>query len=190
MTTVIEASTATQLTSSRSGPLVGRIEVPGDKSMSHRALILGGPARGETRISGLLEGDDVLHTADAVRAFGAKVERMSAGEWRVEGCEWQSPDGPVDCGNSGTGARLLMGAAASFPIRATFTGDQSLRGRPRWPLRSATAAERSSSARTRDSGAVAMTASVRLLRARAMAWKSRAASASSIDVSRVARPSS
>jgi len=130
MTTVIEASTATQLTSSRSGPLIGRIEVPGDKSMSHRALILGGLARGETRISGLLEGDDVLHTADAVRAFGAKVERMSAGEWRVEGCEWQSPDGPVDCGNSGTGARLLMGAAASFPIRATFTGDQSLSGRP------------------------------------------------------------
>src|SRR5438034_7248213 len=126
MSTVIEAALSTLLTGSRSEPLIGEIEVPGDKSMSHRALILGGLAVGETRISGLLEGDDVLHTADAVRAFGAKVERIAPGEWRVRGVEWRSPAAPVDCGNSGTGARLLMGAAAAFPIRATFIGDASL----------------------------------------------------------------
>ena len=118
------------LTGSASPPLSGTIEVPGDKSMSHRALIVGGLAEGGTRISGLLEGDDVLHTAAAVRAFGATVERPGPGEWRVEGCEWRSPGAPVDCGNSGTGARLLMGAAAGFPIDATFTGDASLSGRP------------------------------------------------------------
>jgi 3-phosphoshikimate 1-carboxyvinyltransferase len=113
-----------------SGPLTGDFEVPGDKSMSHRALILGGLAAGETRIEGLLEGVDVLHTAAAVRAFGAEVERLEPGRWRVVGAEWRSPSGPVDCGNSGTGARLLMGAAAGFPIEATFTGDASLSGRP------------------------------------------------------------
>jgi len=104
--------------------------VPGDKSMSHRALIFGGLASGETRISGLLEGDDVLHTADAVRAFGAEVERVAAGEWRVRGGEWRSPEAPIDCGNSGTAARLLMGAAAGFPISVTFIGDESLSSRP------------------------------------------------------------
>jgi 3-phosphoshikimate 1-carboxyvinyltransferase len=114
-----------------SGPLTGTVAVPGDKSMSHRALILGGLAQGETRVTGLLEGEDVLHTAAAVRAFGATVERTGPGEWRIEGAaEWKSPDGPVDCGNSGTGARLLMGAAAGFPIQATFTGDASLSSRP------------------------------------------------------------
>ena len=74
----------------RSEALTGDIEVPGDKSISHRALILGGLASGETRISGLLEGEDVLHTADAVRAFGADVERVAPGEWRVRGAEWRS----------------------------------------------------------------------------------------------------
>ena len=108
-------SKAARLSSRSCGPLTGDIEVPGDKSMSHRALILGGLASGETRISGLLEGDDVLHTAAAVRAFGAEVERLGAGEWRVRGGDWRSPAAPVDCGNSGTGARLLMGAAAGFP---------------------------------------------------------------------------
>jgi 3-phosphoshikimate 1-carboxyvinyltransferase len=119
-----------ELQGSPSGPLRGAIEVPGDKSMSHRALILGALARGETHIEGLLEGDDVLHTAAAVRAFGARVERVGAGKWRVEGGEWRSPAAPLDCGNAGTGARLLMGAAAGFPIRATFTGDASLSKRP------------------------------------------------------------
>jgi len=129
MSTVLQVP-AEVLTASRSRPLAGDIEVPGDKSMSHRALILGGMTSGETRISGLLEGDDVLHTADAVRAFGAEVERLGPGEWRVRGGEWQSPAGPIDCGNAGTGARLLMGAAAGFPINATFMGDASLSSRP------------------------------------------------------------
>lgn len=113
-----------------SGPISGDIVVPGDKSMSHRALILGGLAGGETQIEGLLEGADVLHTAAAVRAFGPAVERLGLGRWRVHGAEWRSPAGPIDCGNSGTGVRLLMGAAAGFPIEATFTGDASLSGRP------------------------------------------------------------
>jgi 3-phosphoshikimate 1-carboxyvinyltransferase len=118
------------VTGSRSEALRGDIAVPGDKSMSHRALILGALASGETRIRGLLEGDDVLHTAAAVRAFGAQAERLAPGEWRVQGADWQSPAGRIDCGNSGTGARLLMGAAAAFPIAATFTGDASLSSRP------------------------------------------------------------
>jgi 3-phosphoshikimate 1-carboxyvinyltransferase len=130
MSATLEVSNETILGSSRSGPLRGDFEVPGDKSMSHRALILGGMADGETRISGLLEGDDVLHTADAVRALGAEVERRGPGEWTVRGAEWQSPTGPVNCGNSGTAARLLMGAVAGFPISATFAGDSSLSGRP------------------------------------------------------------
>jgi 3-phosphoshikimate 1-carboxyvinyltransferase len=118
------------LSASPSESLAGSVDVPGDKSISHRALILGGLASGETRISGLLEGEDVLHTAGAIRAFGADVERLGAGEWRVRGGDWRSPAGPVECGNSGTGARLLMGAAAAFPIRATFVGDRSLSSRP------------------------------------------------------------
>jgi 3-phosphoshikimate 1-carboxyvinyltransferase len=129
MSTVPELA-LTGLTGSPSTALAGDIKVPGDKSMSHRALILGGLAEGETRISGLLEGDDVLRTAEAVRAFGAEVDRAGSGEWRVRGTEWHSPAAPVDCGNSGTGARLLMGAAAGFPLEATFTGDASLSRRP------------------------------------------------------------
>ena len=130
MDDLLEATSATRLAGSPSGPLSGAVEVPGDKSMSHRALILGALASGETRISGLLEGADVLHTAEALRAFGADVERAGPGEWRVRGAKWKSPAAPVDCGNSGTGARLMMGAAAAFPITATFTGDASLRSRP------------------------------------------------------------
>jgi 3-phosphoshikimate 1-carboxyvinyltransferase len=130
MSTVLEARSGARLTGSRSGPLGGTIGVPGDKSMSHRALIFGGLANGLTRIRGLLEGDDVLHTADAVRALGAQVERGDSGEWTVRGAEWQAPAEPIDCGNSGTAARLLMGAVAGFPIDVTFTGDASLSGRP------------------------------------------------------------
>ncbi len=110
--------------------LNGRIAVPGDKSISHRALILGGLADGETRIEGLLEGDDVLATAAAVRALGAGVEQLGGGRWRVRGGDWTSPGGVIDCGNSGTGARLLMGAVAGRPVTAAFTGDESLRSRP------------------------------------------------------------
>ena len=130
MNVAAELKLEATLVGSPSGPLTGSINVPGDKSISHRALILGGLASGETRITGLLEGDDVLNTAKAVRALGSEVERIGAGEWRVRGTEWQSPAAPVDCGNSGTGARLLMGAAAGFPIKVIFTGDASLSGRP------------------------------------------------------------
>src|SRR5690606_19000655 len=116
-----------------SGPLTGRAEVPGDKSISHRALILGALTVGETRISGLLEGQDVLDTGRAMRAFGASVERVGTGTWRVDGVGiggFQEPEDVLDHGNSGTGVRLVMGAMATTDITATFTGDASLRSRP------------------------------------------------------------
>ena len=125
-----EVAEETLLAATPGGPLKGHVAVPGDKSISHRALILGALAEGETRIEGLLEGRDVLDTAEAVRALGAQVTRLGDGNWVVRGGPWRSPDGPVDCGNSGTGARLLLGAAAGFPIEAVFTGDASLRTRP------------------------------------------------------------
>ena len=119
------------LTARPGGALRGRVRAPGDKSISHRALILGALANGETRIEGLLEGDDVLRTAEAMRRFGAEVAREGDGRWRLEGRGgYREPDEVVDCGNSGTGVRLIMGAAAGFPLAATFTGDASLRGRP------------------------------------------------------------
>jgi len=118
------------LRASPAGPMTGVAAIPGDKSCSHRALILGGLAEGETRISGLLESDDVAATARAVAAFGASVERLGEGEWLIRGGEWRSPPDAVDCGNSGTAVRLLLGAAAGFPLDATFTGDSSLSQRP------------------------------------------------------------
>ena len=119
------------LTARPSGPLRGRVRAPGDKSISHRALILGALAEGETRIAGLLEGDDVLRTAEAMGMFGAPVSREGEGVWRVQGHGgFDGPETVVDCGNSGTGVRLIMGAAAGFDLTATFTGDPSLRGRP------------------------------------------------------------
>lgn len=123
--------TAANLTARRAGPLKGVVRAPGDKSISHRALILGALASGVTEIEGLLEGDDVKRTAAAMAAFGAGVERLGDGRWRVEGRGgFSEPADVVDCGNAGTGVRLIMGAAAGFDLRATFTGDQSLRGRP------------------------------------------------------------
>jgi len=121
------------LTASRHGPLKGRVRVPGDKSISHRALILGALAVGETKISGLLEGEDVLNTANAVQALGASVERRGEGEWRVRGVGvggFAQPAAALDFGNSGTGCRLMLGAVAGCPITATFDGDASLRKRP------------------------------------------------------------
>jgi len=124
---------AQPMISSRSGPLTGVAAVPGDKSISHRALIFGAMAVGETRITGLLEGQDVIDTASAMRAFGATVTRHGEGAWTVNGvgtggfCE---PADVIDCGNSGTGVRLIMGTMATTPITATFTGDASLRKRP------------------------------------------------------------
>ncbi|MGR3436260.1 MAG: 3-phosphoshikimate 1-carboxyvinyltransferase [Shimia sp.] len=113
--------------------MTGTAEVPGDKSISHRALILGAMAVGETTISGLLEGQDVLDTAKAMRAFGAEVARDADGTWRIQGVGvggFAEPDRVIDCGNSGTGVRLIMGAMATSPITATFTGDASLNKRP------------------------------------------------------------
>lgn len=123
--------TAAHLTARRAGPLKGVVRAPGDKSISHRALILGALAHGTTEIGGLLEGDDVRRTAHAMAAFGAGVERLGEGKWRVEGRGgFSEPADVVDCGNAGTGVRLIMGAAAGFDLAATFTGDASLRGRP------------------------------------------------------------
>ncbi len=119
------------LTARPGSALRGRVRAPGDKSISHRALILGSMAAGETRIEGLLEGEDVMATARAMAAFGAVVERLGQGRWRVRGSgRLVEPGDIIDCGNSGTGARLMLGAAAGFALTATFTGDQSLRGRP------------------------------------------------------------
>jgi len=124
---------ARPLSARRSGPLRGKAQVPGDKSISHRSLILGALAVGETRISGLLEAEDVLNTAKVVRQFGATVTRDGGGLWRVWGMGvggWGQPEQDLDFGNSGTGSRLVMGAMATTPITAVFTGDASLRSRP------------------------------------------------------------
>jgi 3-phosphoshikimate 1-carboxyvinyltransferase len=113
--------------------LKGIAQVPGDKSISQRALILGALANGETRISGLLESGDVHSTAAALRGFGAQLTQDAPGRWRVTGTgvgNWKSPTAPLDFGNSGTGSRLVMGAMATTPITAVFTGDASLRSRP------------------------------------------------------------
>ncbi len=123
----------TPLTAGRGRPLQGRVRVPGDKSISHRALILGALTVGETTVAGLLEGEDVLHTADAMRALGARLERGGDGIWRIHGVGvggFARPSGPLDFGNSGTGVRLAIGAVAGCPVTATFDGDASLRRRP------------------------------------------------------------
>jgi 3-phosphoshikimate 1-carboxyvinyltransferase len=127
------STTQTPLESRASGPLSGKVRVPGDKSISHRALILGALAVGETKISGLLEGEDVLNTAKSMQALGAKVERSGPFAWQVRGvgvAGFAQPASPLDFGNSGTGCRLVMGAVAGCPITAIFDGDASLRSRP------------------------------------------------------------
>ncbi|MCA8895692.1 MAG: hypothetical protein KDA48_10590, partial [Amphiplicatus sp.] len=120
-------------TARRRGALTGQAGAPGDKSISHRALILGAMAEGETSVYGLLEGDDVLRTGAAMRALGADVER-EAGErgsvWRVTGAKWRAPERPLYFGNAGTGSRLVMGAVAGAGVGASFDGDISLRRRP------------------------------------------------------------
>jgi len=121
------------LTASPSRSLTGNITVPGDKSISHRALILGTLAVGTTHVSGLLEGEDVLATADAMRALGATVTRTGEGTWEITGVGvggLSEPSTALDFGNSGTGARLIMGLIAGHPITATFVGDASLSKRP------------------------------------------------------------
>lgn len=118
--------------SAPSGPLSGRVRAPGDKSMSHRALILGAMAKGTTTVEGLLEGEDILSTAGAMRAFGAKITQTGQGTWSVRGRKaWAAePESDIDCGNAGTGVRLIMGAAAAYKTKARFTGDASLSSRP------------------------------------------------------------
>lgn len=125
--------TLSPLASRRSGALKGKVRVPGDKSISHRSLIFGAMTVGETKITRLLEGEDVLNTAAAMRALGARVERTGEGCWSVHGVGvggFAQPAAPLDFGNSGTGCRLVMGAVAACPITTAFDGDASLRSRP------------------------------------------------------------
>lgn len=124
---------AKPLRARRSGPLSGTMRPPGDKSISHRALMLGTLAVGETVIEGLLEGEDVLATAAAMRAFGATIERADSGAWHVNGLGvggLLEPENVIDYGNSGTGVRLALGLAGGHAFTTTFTGDASLVGRP------------------------------------------------------------
>ena len=140
--------------------------MPGDKSISHRALILGALAVGETRISGLLEGEDVLNTAQAMRALGAKVERTGRA-WSVRGVGvggFAEPEKPLDFGNSGTGCRLVMGAVAGCPITATFDGDASLRRRPM--RRILDPLEQMGAVAQREGGRLPLTLRVRAIRSR------------------------
>ena len=121
------------LQSAKTGPLSGIVRVPGDKSISHRALMFGAIAIGETTIHGLLTGEDVLHTAAAMRALGAGIIRSDDGVWRVRGVGiggLVEANQVLDMGNSGTAARLMMGLVASHPITTFFTGDASLAKRP------------------------------------------------------------
>jgi 3-phosphoshikimate 1-carboxyvinyltransferase len=131
---VSHASTSPRpLTASRSAALVGRVKVPGDKSISHRALIFGALATGKTVISGLLEAEDVVNTAKAVTALGALAEKLDDGTWVVTGRGiggLDQPEGPLDFGNSGTGTRLMMGVVAGHDMTVTMTGDASLSRRP------------------------------------------------------------
>ncbi len=124
---------ATPLTARRGGPLAGQVRVPGDKSISLRSLILGALTVGETKITGMLEGEDAMSTANAMRALGATVERTGEQAWRILGVGvggFAAPRAALDFGNSGTGCRLTMGAVAGCPITAIFDGDASLRSRP------------------------------------------------------------
>ena len=121
------------LTSSPVSSMKGTVRAPGDKSCSHRALILGGLAIGTSQITGLLEGDDVLRTGHAMAALGASVAKIDSGLWRIEGvgkAGLSSPEKPLDFGNSGTGSRLMMGVMAGYDIEAHLLGDTSLSARP------------------------------------------------------------
>ena len=126
-------SAPSPLSARRGGPLSGRARVPGDKSISHRALILSAMTVGESTVAGLLEGEDVLNTAQAMRDLGARLTRGEDGVWRIHGVGvggFAPPEKPLDFGNSGTGCRLVLGAVAGCPVKATFDGDASLRKRP------------------------------------------------------------
>jgi 3-phosphoshikimate 1-carboxyvinyltransferase len=133
LATAMSHAPAAPCSAARSGPLTGRVRVPGDKSISHRAMIFGLLAVGETRVEGLLEGEDVLRTAEAARQLGAEVRQLGPGRWVVHGVGvggLREPSATLDFGNAGTGSRLMMGVTGSHPITATFDGDASLRKRP------------------------------------------------------------
>src|SRR5271156_4677054 len=126
-------SAASPLRALRSRPLKGRVRPPGDKSISHRAFLLGLLAYGETKVEGLLEGHDVLRTGKACQALGAVTERLAPGAWRIRGPgigALPAPRETLDFGNAGTGCRLMMGVVGGPGITATFDGDASLRKRP------------------------------------------------------------
>lgn len=113
--------------------LKGTVTAPGDKSISHRSIIFGAMAEGITEVTGLLRGEDILSTVRAMQAFGAEITEDENGKWQIEGVGangFASPTGDVDCGNAGTGVRLIMGAAAGYAMTARFTGDASLSVRP------------------------------------------------------------
>jgi len=127
-----DPSVTSRMTASRSGPLAGAATIPGDKSISHRSVIFGGLASGQTRVTGLLEGEDVLGSVAAMRALGAKAEKQGD-EWVVSGTgngALLAPQGPIDFGNSGTGCRLFMGLVGTYDFATIFTGDPSLSSRP------------------------------------------------------------
>lgn len=127
------AATPTPFKSSKSGPLKGTASIPGDKSISHRSLMFGGLAEGKTTVHGLLEGEDVLNTAAAMRAMGATITKNTDGTWTTEGVgigNLKSPGESMEMGNSGTSTRLLAGLVAGHPLTASFKGDASLTKRP------------------------------------------------------------
>jgi 3-phosphoshikimate 1-carboxyvinyltransferase len=125
-----ERSRPTRVIASPAGPLYGQCRLPGDKSVSHRAIIMAALAEGTSTLNGLADSEDVERTLAAVEAFGARIETQGS-LTHISGCRWQSPDRPIDCGNSGTAARLLIGAAAAIPgLKASFVGDESLMKRP------------------------------------------------------------
>ena len=133
MTTEQTGSSDSSLTVRKGNPFTGIIKVPGDKSISHRALMFSALATGLSRVEGLLEGEDVLRTADAMRAMGARIERGDDGVWQIWGvgpAGLSEPEDVLDMGNSGTSARLLIGLIAGQGLSAFMTGDQSLRKRP------------------------------------------------------------
>ncbi len=132
MTDTIQPHVAQKATAQKSNALSGTVRAPGDKSISHRSIIFGALAGGETRVTGLLEGADIHSTIGAMRAFGADIRKVGDA-WHIRGCGdagLTAPQGVIDCGNAGTGVRLIMGAAAGYNLTATYTGDSSLRSRP------------------------------------------------------------